>query len=125
MIPDNTQPISSSLLASSSSSTLPTMTSTISNTHSDNPKYQREITQYANVVDSFLSHYYPAMRSAPDPKEVARIVMESIEMSLVSNNEGTNFFRYPVGEDAKLYAEAKKKMSDSELHSFVAEKTIS
>jgi short-subunit dehydrogenase len=124
MIPDNTQPISSSLLASSSPSTSPTVISTISNTHPDNLKYQREITQYAKVVDSFLSHYYPAMRNAPDPKEVARVIMESIERSVVSNKEGVNFFRYPVGEDAKLYAEAKKKMSDYELHSFVAKRTI-
>jgi hypothetical protein len=32
-----------------------------------------------------------------------------------------NLFRYPVGQDAKLYAEAKKKISESELHSLVAD----
>ena len=101
------------------------MTSTISTTYSDNPKSQREITKYANVVESFLSHYYPAMRNAPDPKEVARVVLESIDVSVVSASKGVNFFRYPVGEDAKLYAEAKKKMNDSELHSFVAKRTLS
>ena len=73
MIPDNTQPISASLLASSSPSASSTMTSTISTTYSDKPKSQREITKYANVVESFLSRYYPAMRNAPDPKEVARV----------------------------------------------------
>ena len=125
IIPDNTQQISSSLLASSSPSASPTATSTISTTYSHNPKSQREITKYANVVESFLSHYYRAMRNAPDPKEVARVVLERIEASLVSASEGVNFFRYPVGEDAKLYGEAKRKMHDSELHSFVAKRTLS
>jgi NAD(P)-dependent dehydrogenase (short-subunit alcohol dehydrogenase family) len=125
MIPDNTQPISASLLASSSPSASSTMTSTISTTYSDKPKSQREITKYANVVESFLSRYYPAMRNAPDPKEVARVVLESIDASVSSASKGVNFFRYPVGEDAKLYAEAKKNMHDSELHSFVAKRTLS
>ena len=125
IIPDNTLSISSSLLASSSPSS-PTMTSTISTTNSDNTKSQREITKYADVVESFLSHYYRAMRNAPDPKQVARIVLESIEMSAaVYVSKGVNFFRYPVGEDAKLYSEAKKKMNDSELHSFVAKRILS
>lgn len=125
MIPDNTQPISASLLASSSPSASSTMTSTISTTYSDKPKSQREITKYVKVVESFLSHYYPAMRNAPDPKEVARVVLESIDASVSSASKGVNFFRYPVGEDAKLYAEAKKNMHDSELHSFVAKRTLS
>ena len=80
-------------------------------------KSQKEITKYANVEKCFLSRYYRAMRNAPDPKQVARVVLESIEMSAVSAGEGVNFFRYPVGKDAKLYSEAKKKMKDSELHS--------
>jgi NAD(P)-dependent dehydrogenase (short-subunit alcohol dehydrogenase family) len=123
MIPDNTQPISASLLASSPASS--TMTSTISTTYSDKPKSQREITKYVKVVESFLSRYYPAMRNAPDPKEVARVVLESIDASVSSASKGVNFFRYPVGEDAKLYAKAKKNMHDSELHSFVAKRTLS
>jgi hypothetical protein len=66
------------------------------------------------------------MRNAPDPKEVAKLVLESIEDSVVSAKQGAdNFFRYPIGEDAKLYADAKRKMSDSELHSFVAKRTLS
>ena len=88
-------------------------------------KSQKEITKYANVEKCFLSRYYRAMRNAPDPKQVARVVLESIEMTAVSAGEGINFFRYPVGKDAKLYSEAKKKMNDSELHSFVAKKTLS
>jgi NAD(P)-dependent dehydrogenase (short-subunit alcohol dehydrogenase family) len=132
IIPYNTQSISSSLMASSSPSASLTVTSSStigsdSNTYSDNPKSSRGTTKYANVVERFLSHYYPAMRSAPHPKEVARVVFESIEASVVSarQQDNNNFFRNPVGEDAKLYADAKRKMSDSELHSFVAKMTLS
>ncbi len=124
IIPDNTQSISSTLLTSSSPSASSTVTSTTSTTNSDKTISQREITKYAEVVESFLSHYYRAMKNAPDPKQVARVVLESIETPAVSASEGVNFFRYPVGADAKLYAEAKKKMNDSELHSFVAKKTL-
>jgi hypothetical protein len=80
------------------------------------------------MVERFLSHYYPAMRNAPSPKEVAKVILESINDSAVSTRQGgnnNNFHRYPVGEDAKLYADAKRKMSDSELHSFVAKRILS
>jgi NAD(P)-dependent dehydrogenase (short-subunit alcohol dehydrogenase family) len=112
IIPSNTQPISSYLLSSSSSS------------HSPSASVS---TKYANVVERFLSHYYPAMRNAPEPKEVAKVILESIEASIVSARHGdnNNFHRYPVGDDAKLYADAKRKMSDSELHSFVAKRILS
>jgi NAD(P)-dependent dehydrogenase (short-subunit alcohol dehydrogenase family) len=112
IIPSNTQPISSYLLSSSSSS------------HSPSASVS---TKYANVVERFLSHYYPAMRNAPEPKEVAKVILESIEASIVSARQGdnNNFHRYPVGDDAKLYADAKRKMSDSELHSFVAKRILS
>ena len=75
MIPGNTRSISSYLLSSSSPSIA---TSSNSNTHPDNSKSQREITEYAAVVERFLSRYYPAMRNAPSPKEVAKVVFESI-----------------------------------------------
>jgi hypothetical protein len=39
---------------------------------------QREITKYGNVVESFLSHYYPVMKNAPDPKEVAKACLNSV-----------------------------------------------
>jgi NAD(P)-dependent dehydrogenase (short-subunit alcohol dehydrogenase family) len=109
IIPSNTQPISSYLLSSSSSS------------------HSSVSTKYANVVERFLSHYYPAMRNAPKPKEVAKVILESIEASIVSARQGNNnnLHRYPVGDDAKFYAEVKRKMSDSELHSFVAKKILS
>ena len=130
IIPDNTQSISSSLLSSSSPSaslTVAASSSSIGSTkYSDNLKSHRETTEYSNVVERFLSHYYPAMRNAPDPKEVAKVVLESIEASVVSAKQGANnFIRYPVGEDAKLYADAKRKMGDSELHSFVTKRTLS
>ena len=123
MIPDNTQHISSHLLPPSFPSASPTVT------YSGSPESNREISEYTNMVERFLSHYYPAMRNAPPPKEVAKVILESINDSVVSsrqggNNKNNNFYRYPVGEDAKLYAEVKRKMSDSELHSFVAKRIL-
>ena len=115
MIPVNTQLISSSLLTNSDSSStteIPSKSTINSNSLDDN-KSQREITKYADVVKRFLSHYYYAIRKAPNPKQVAEVVFESIKMSVASANRG-NFFRYPVGEDAKFYLEAKKKMNDSD-----------
>ena len=134
MIPGNTRSISSYLLSSSSSpsttsskvaASFPTIGSD-SNTHSDNSKSNSEITEYAAVVERFLSHYYPAMRNAPSPKEVAKVVLESINDSIGSIRQGANnnFHRYPVGDDAKFYADLKRKMSDSELHSFVAKRIL-
>jgi hypothetical protein len=65
------------------------------------------------------------MSTAPDPKEVAQVILESIQMQTRRTfNRSHNLFRYLVGQDAKLYAEAKKKSSDSELHSLVEEHTI-
>jgi NAD(P)-dependent dehydrogenase (short-subunit alcohol dehydrogenase family) len=113
IIPSNTQPISSYLLSSLSSYFHSTSTPVS--------------TKYAYVVERFLSHYYPAMRNAPEPREVAKVILESIEASLVSVRQGNNnnFHRYPIGDDAKLYADVKRKMSDSELHSFVAKRILS
>jgi NAD(P)-dependent dehydrogenase (short-subunit alcohol dehydrogenase family) len=126
IIPGNTRSISSYLLSSPAASSC---FSTIDSTkYSGNLRSHRETTEYANVVERFLSHYYPAMRNAPDPKEVAKVILESIECSVVSAKQGANnsnnFFRYPVGKDAKFYADAKRKMSDSELHSFVAKRIL-
>ena len=125
MIPGNSRSISSYLLSSSSPPS--TTTSSNSNTRSDNSRSDREITEYAGVVEKFLSHYYPAMRNAPSPKEVAKVVLESINDSIGSARQraNNNFHRYPVGDDAKFYADVKRKMSDSELHSFVAKRIFS
>ena len=132
IMPDNTQSISLSLMAPSLPSASLTddasSPSTIaSSKYSDNHKPSGETTTYANVVEKFLSNYYPAMRNAASPKEVAKVVLESIEASAVSARQGTNnnFFRYPVGENAKFYADVKRKLSDSELRSFVVKKTLS
>lgn len=123
IMPNNTQRISSHLLSLSS----PSASSTV--TYSGSPESNREMTESANVVERFLSHYYPAMRNAPSPKEVAKVILESINDSVVSSTRqggnNNNFYRYPVGEDAKLYADAKRKMGDSELHSFVAKRILS
>jgi NAD(P)-dependent dehydrogenase (short-subunit alcohol dehydrogenase family) len=126
MIPGNTRSISSYLL-SSSSSPPSTTTSSNSNTYSDNSRSDREITEYASVVEKFLSHYYPAIRNAPSPKEVAKVVLERINDSVISTRQGANnnFHRYPVGDDAKFYADVKRKMGDAELHSFVAKRILS
>jgi len=66
-----------------------------------------------------------AMNNALHPKEVAIVILESINASKRPSDRGNNFFRYVVGEDAKFYAEAKRKMTDSELHSLVMKRTIS
>jgi NAD(P)-dependent dehydrogenase (short-subunit alcohol dehydrogenase family) len=120
-IPDNTQVISSNLRSPSSPSASPTIT------YSGDPEPNRKVTEYANVVEKFLSHYYPAMKNAPSPKEVAKVILESINNSLVSTRQGSNgnFYRHTVGEDASLYSAAKRKMNDSELHSFVSKRTLS
>ncbi|MGC1133425.1 MAG: SDR family oxidoreductase [Nitrososphaeraceae archaeon] len=137
VLPANTQEISSTLLKELSSSldtfsSPPPSTVTIaihSSSYALKPnreKYERkEPTKYSDLVKRFLSHYYPSMSTAPDPKEVAQAILESIEMRRRRPfNRNHNLFRYPVGQDAKLYAEAKKKTSDSELHSLVTERTI-
>lgn len=120
-IPDNTQVISSNLQSPSSPFASPTVT------YSGNPEPNKKVTEYADVVEKFLSHYYPAMKNAPSPKEVAKVILESINNSLVSTRQASNgnFYRHTVGEDASLYSAAKRKMNDSELHSFVSKRTLS
>ena len=56
MMPDNMQCILARLLSPSSLSASPTVT------YSGNSEPERELSEYANVVERFLSHYYPAMR---------------------------------------------------------------
>lgn len=75
----------------------------------------------------FLAYYYSAIRNALSVKEVGRVILESINDSVVFSRQvgNSNFYRYPIGEDAKLYADAKRKMSDSELHSFVTKRILS
>ncbi|MDQ3852682.1 MAG: SDR family oxidoreductase [Thermoproteota archaeon] len=121
MIPDNMQPISSHLLSTSCPSASPIVP------YSGSPESTRGMSEYANVVERFLSHYYPAMRNAPPPKEVANVILESINDSVVFTRQGgnNNFYRCAVGEDAKLYTDIKRKMSDSGLRSFIAKRILS
>ncbi|HLN34993.1 MAG TPA: SDR family oxidoreductase [Nitrososphaeraceae archaeon] len=76
---------------------------------------------YFNTIDAFLSHYYPAMRNAPSPKEVAAVILEAIR---IASNSSKSLFRYTVGEDAKTFAQAKKNMSDSQLHEFISNRLL-
>jgi NAD(P)-dependent dehydrogenase (short-subunit alcohol dehydrogenase family) len=76
---------------------------------------------YSNTIDTFLSHYYPAMRNALLPKEVATVILEAIKNASKSSEY---LFRYIVGEDAKTFVQAKKNMSDSQLHEFISNKLL-
>ena len=61
------------------------------------------------------------MTNAPSPKEVAAIILEAIR---IASNSSECLFRYTVGEDAKTFAQAKKNMSDSQLHEFISNKLL-
>jgi short-subunit dehydrogenase len=76
---------------------------------------------YSNTIDTFLSHYYAAMKNAPLPKEVATVILEALKNS---SNSPESLFRYIVGEDAKTFAQAKKNMSDSQLYQFISNKLL-
>ena len=76
---------------------------------------------YSNTIDKFLSHYYPAMKNALLPKEVATVILGAINNT---SNSSECIFRYLVGEDAKTFAQAKKNMSDSQLHEFISNKLL-
>ena len=78
---------------------------------------QMNSSHYSNTIDAFLSHYYPAMKNAPLPKEVATVILEAIKNASDSSD---NLFRYVIGEDSKTLADAKKNLSDSELHRFIS-----
>ncbi len=76
---------------------------------------------YSNTIDTFLSHYYAAMKNAPLPKEVATVILEALKNA---SNSPESLFRYIVGEDAKTFAQAKKNMSDSQLYEFISNKLL-
>lgn len=76
---------------------------------------------YSNTTDTFLSHYYVAMKNAPLPKEVATVILEALKNA---SNSPESLFRYIVGEDAKTFAQAKKNMSDSQLYEFISNKLL-
>lgn len=88
---------------------------------SSNDIKKKNSLSYFNTIDAFLSHYYPAMRNAPSPKEVAAVILEAIR---IASNSSKSLFRYTVGEDAKTFAQAKKNMSDSQLHDFISNRLL-
>jgi short-subunit dehydrogenase len=87
----------------------------------DIKKKNNSSSYYSNTIDAFLSHYYPAMKNAPPPKEVATVILEAIQNASDSSDY---LFRYIIGEDAKTFAHAKKNLSDSELHRFISNRLL-
>jgi NAD(P)-dependent dehydrogenase (short-subunit alcohol dehydrogenase family) len=90
--------------------------------YSNNDIKKKNSSHYSNTIDIFLSHYYPAMKNALLPKEVATVILEAIKNA---SNSSEYIFRYLVGGDAKTFAQAKKNMSDSQLHEFISNKLLS
>ncbi|HZB63803.1 MAG TPA: SDR family oxidoreductase [Nitrososphaeraceae archaeon] len=89
--------------------------------YSNNDIKKKNSSHYSNTIDIFLSHYYPAMKNALLPKEVATVILEAIKNA---SNSSECLFRYLVGGDAKTFAQAKKNMSDSQLHGFISNKLL-
>ena len=87
---------------------------------SSNDIKKKNSSYYSNTIDTFLSHYYHAMKNAPLPKEVATVILEAIKNAKSSES----LVRYIVGEDAKNLAQAKKNMTDSQLHEFISNKLL-
>jgi NAD(P)-dependent dehydrogenase (short-subunit alcohol dehydrogenase family) len=85
--------------------------------YSNNNIKQKNSSHYSDTIDAFLSHYYPAMKNAPLPKDVATVILEAIKNASDSSD---NLFRYIIGEDSKTLADGKKNLSDSELHRFIS-----
>ena len=89
--------------------------------YSSNDSKKKNSSYYSNTIDTFLSHYYSAMNNAPSPKEVATVILEAIKNT---SNSSEYLFRHTVGEDAKTFAQAKKNMSDLQLHEFISNKLL-
>ncbi|HEX5981810.1 MAG TPA: SDR family oxidoreductase [Nitrososphaeraceae archaeon] len=89
--------------------------------YSNNDIKKKNSSHYSNTIDIFLSHYYPAMKNALLPKEVATVILEAIKNA---SNSSECLYRYLVGGDAKTFAQAKKNMSDSQLHEFISNKLL-
>ena len=89
--------------------------------YSNNEIEKKNSSHYSNTIDKFLSHYYPAMKNALLPKEVATVILEAIKNA---SNSSECLFRYLVGGDAKTFAQAKKNMSDSQLHEYILSRLL-
>ena len=74
--------------------------------YSNNDIKKKNSSYYSNTIDTFLSHYYPAMKNAPSPKEVATVILEAIKNA---SNSSECLFRYTVGEDCKNFCTSKKE----------------
>jgi short-subunit dehydrogenase len=92
-----------------------------SNYSSNDIKKKNSSSYYSNTINAFLSHYYPAMKNASLPKEVAIVILEAIRNA---SNSSDSLFRYTVGDDSKTFAQAKKNMSDSQLHQFISKRLL-
>ena len=88
----------------------------------NNDTKKGNFSHYSSTVDTFLSHYYLAMKNAPLPQKVAAVILESIKNA---TNSSECLFRYIVGEDAKTFSETKKNMSISQLHKFISKRLLS
>ena len=93
----------------------------VDNNNNNNIKKKNSSPYYSNTIDTFLSHYFSAMNNAQPPKEVAIVILEAIKNA---SNSSETLFRYTVGGDAKTFAQAKKSMSDSQLHEFISNKLL-
>ena len=82
---------------------------------------KKYFSNYSTTIDTFLSHYFPAMKKAPLPKEVALVILEAIKNA---TNSSESLYRYLVGEDAKFFAQAKKNLSDSQLYQLVSKRLL-
>ena len=89
---------------------------------SSNDIKKKNSSYYSDTIDTFLAHYYTAMKNAPQPKEVATVILEAIKNT---SNSSEYLFRYTLGEDAKTFAQAKKNMSDSQFHKFISNRLLS
>jgi len=82
---------------------------------------KKNLSHYSKTIDAFLSHYYPAMKSAPLPKEVALLILESIKNA---TNSSESLYRYLIGEDAKTFGQAKDNLPDSQFYQFVSKRLL-
>ncbi len=89
--------------------------------YSNNDIKKKNSSYYSNTIDTFLSHYFSAMNNAQPPKEVATVILGAIKNA---SNSSEYLFRYTIGEIAKTFAQAKKNMSDSQLHEFISNKLL-
>ena len=89
--------------------------------YSNNDIERGNFSHYSSTVDTFLYHYYSAMKNAPLPQEVSAVILESIKNA---TNSSECVFRYTIGKDAKTFSESKKNMSDSQLHKFISNRLL-